>query len=129
MIFAIDYHGKHQVPALAILLAAAAAAQGPPDTLVSPEVHADRSVTFRLRAQKASEVTFFGDWMTIGNQEKMTKNADGVWSVTLGPLAPSVYIYSFAVDGVNMADPVNPRIKLRARTSASLVEVPSDPPA
>ena len=116
---------------LAILLAAAAAAQAPPppDTLVSPEVQPDHRVTFRLRAAKASEVTFFGDWMTIGTQEKMTKGSDGVWSVTLGPLAPSVYIYSFTVDGINIADPVNPRIKLRARTSASLVEVHSDPPA
>jgi len=35
-------------------------------------------------------------------------------------------IYSYTVDGLAMADPVNPRIKLRANTSASLVEVPGD---
>ena len=114
---------------LAFFFAALAMAQTqpPPDTLVSPEVHSDRRVTFRIRAPKASEVTFFGDWMPIGTQEKMTKNADGVWGVTLGPIAPSIYIYAFTVDGMTIADPVNPRIKLRARTSASLVEVPSDP--
>jgi enterochelin esterase-like enzyme len=100
-----------------------------PDTLVSPEVRPDCRVTFRIRAPKASEVTFFGDWMPVGSQEKMTKDSDGVWSVTLGPLAPSIYLYSFTLDGVTIADPVNPRIKLRSRTSASMVEVPAETPA
>jgi enterochelin esterase family protein len=115
----------------AFFFAALALAQTPPppDTLVSPEVHSDRRVTFRIRAPKASEVTFFGDWMPVGTQEKMTRNTDGIWSVTLGPIPPSIYIYTFTVDGITMADPVNPRIKLRARTSASLVEVPSEPPS
>ena len=46
-----------------VLLASAAAfAQAPlVDTLVSPEVHSDRRVTFRVRAPKASEVSLFGD--------------------------------------------------------------------
>ncbi|MEO8130427.1 MAG: alpha/beta hydrolase-fold protein [Bryobacteraceae bacterium] len=113
---------------LAALFVAGTAAQ-PPDTLVSPEVMPDHRVTFRLRAPKASDVSFFGDWMKIGTSEKMTKDDGGIWSVTLGPLAPSTYIYSFTVDGMTIADPVNPKIKLRARTSASLLEVPSDPPA
>jgi enterochelin esterase-like enzyme len=52
-----------------------------------------------------------------------------VWSITLGPFEPSIYIYSFNVDGVAIPDPVNPRIKLRARTSASMVEVRDDTPA
>ncbi|MGH9657363.1 MAG: alpha/beta hydrolase [Bryobacteraceae bacterium] len=116
--------------ALALSIAAQSLAQPPrADTRVSPEVHPDRRVTFRVRAPKASEVTFFGDWMTAGAIQKMTRDASGVWSVTLGPLEPSVYIYTFAVDGLTIADPVNPRIKLRARTSASLVEVPGDTPA
>ncbi len=97
--------------------------------LVSPEIHADHRVTFRIQAPQADMVTFFGDWMPVGKQEKMTKDEQGVWSVTLGPLPPSIYLYSFTVDGVTMADPVNPRIKLRSRTSASMVEVPSDSPA
>jgi enterochelin esterase family protein len=95
--------------------------------LVSPEVHADRTVTFRIAAPKASEVTFKGDWHN--DPLKMTKAADGVWSLTVGPLPPAIYIYSFTVDGIAMADPVNPRIKLRARTSGSLVEVPAETPS
>src|SRR4051795_2089501 len=34
-----------------------------PPAVNSPEVHPDGRVTFRIRAPKASEVTFFGDWM------------------------------------------------------------------
>jgi enterochelin esterase family protein len=44
-------------------------------------------------------------------------------------MEPSIYIYGFTVDGMDIADPVNPAVKLRARTSASLLEVPGDPPA
>jgi enterochelin esterase family protein len=69
------------------------------------------------------------DYMPAGTREAMTKDAEGVWSVTIGPLDPTVYIYTFNVDGITMADPVNPNIKLRARTSASMVEVPGDPPS
>jgi enterochelin esterase-like enzyme len=113
-----------------LLMASCAWSQPPaPDTLVSPDVHSDHRVTFRIRAPKASEVTFFGDWMPVGSQEKMIKDSEGVWSVTLGPLPPSIYLYTFTVDGITIADPVNPRIKLRSRTSASMVEVRADSPA
>jgi enterochelin esterase-like enzyme len=108
------------------LLALTVFGQQRADSLLSPEVHPDRRVTFRIRAPKASEAAFTGDWMKPNTSEKMTRDAEGVWSVTVGPLAPSIYIYTFSVDGVTMADPVNPRIKLRARTSASLVEVPGE---
>jgi len=107
--------------------------RGPQDTLVSPEIHADRTVTFRLRAPHASEVTLTGDWLAApetptGGTMAMTKDSEGVWSVTSTPLEASMHLYFFTVDGMNMADPVNPRMKLRTRTSASLVDVPGDPP-
>ena len=94
---------------------------------VSPEVHPDGRVTFRIRAPRASKVEVSGDWKP-GQLEEMTKDADGVWSTTLGPFEPSIYIYAFTLDGLAIADPVNPRVKLRARTSASLVEVPARTP-
>jgi hypothetical protein len=100
-----------------------------PASIVSPEVHGDSRVTFRVQAPKATDVKFFGDWMPVGTPEPMTKGADGVWSITVGPLEPSIYIYHFVVDGMTIADPVNPRMKLRARTSASLVEIPPKEPA
>lgn len=107
-----------------MLIALTAFAQTPPpDNLVSPEVHADGKVTFRIRAAKANEVTLFGDWLPVGSKHPMTKDAEGIWSATVGPIEATIHLYSFTVDGVTMADPVNPRIKLRQRTSASLVEV------
>ena len=123
---------------LLLSLAAAALAQAPagrgaappPDTLLSPEVHPDRTVTLRLRAPKATDVKVTGEWMLDYPSSKLplSKDAEGVWSVTVGPLTPNVYLYSFNVDGMEIADPINPTIKLRARTSASLVLVPGGQP-
>jgi enterochelin esterase family protein len=107
-------------------------ARGIQETLVSPEVHADRTVTFRLYAPKAAEVTITGDWMATlesrtGGIAKMTRGADGVWTFTSPPLEPSIHLYFFTLDGLSIADPVNPVLKLRNRTSGSLVEVPGNP--
>jgi enterochelin esterase-like enzyme len=41
----------------------------------------------------------------------LTRDAQGVWSTTAGPLAPDFYSYSFTVDGVRTLDPKNPTIK------------------
>ncbi len=126
---------KYMPWACAVVLAAGAAGQQarraptPNDTLKSPEVSADRHVTFRIFAPKASEVTLTGDWLGSTPPPKLGKDERGVWSITLGPFEPSIYIYSFTVDGVATPDPVNPKIKLRARTSASLVEVADERPA
>jgi enterochelin esterase family protein len=83
----------------------------PNDRLVSPGVHPDRKVTFRIYAPKASEVTAFGDWVSAPGPVKLEKDADGVWSVTVGPLVPDFYSYAFTVDGVKTLDPKNPIIK------------------
>ena len=120
--------------ACALALAGVAAGQPrreatPNDTLKSPEVSPDRHVTFRVFAPKASEVTLTGDWLGSAPPPKLNKDERGVWSITLGPVEPSIYIYSFNVDGMSIPDPVNPRIKVRARTSASMVEVKDDTPA
>lgn len=102
--------------------------------LVSPEVHPDRTVTFRIEAPKAFKVEIAGEWLssnraeTTVNGSAMTRDDNGVWSATVGPLEPNTYIYSFNVDGMNIADPVNPSIKLRARTSASMVTIPGNQP-
>ena len=84
---------------------------GPP--LVSPEVKADNTVTFRFRAPNAQQVTLIGE--LDGKTYPMTKDEAGVWSVTIGPLAPDVYNYQFNVDGVIAMDPVNPAVKLGFR--------------
>src|SRR5437660_2560751 len=99
-----------------------------PAPIVSPEVLPDHRVTFRIRAPKASEVTLTGDWLGTTPAPKLTKDDAGVWSVTLGPFEPSIYIYNFNVDVLAIADPINPRMKLRASTSPSLLQVPADTP-
>ncbi len=123
---------RFHVPVLTFalsLLALSAFAQTPaPTGPASPVVHADRTVTFRVSAPQATLVTLSGDWMPVGKPENMTKAADGVWSITTEPLAANGHLYWFNLDGLAIADPVNPRIKLRQRTSASLFEVPADTP-
>ncbi|MEZ5399256.1 MAG: alpha/beta hydrolase-fold protein [Bryobacteraceae bacterium] len=109
-----------------LLFAAAGAllAQNSTPPVKSPEVHADGRVTFRIRAPNAASVALVTDWMGRGESKPLAKGDGGVWSLTLGPLEPSTYIYGYVVDGVTMADPVNPRVKLRAFGSGSFVEVP-----
>jgi enterochelin esterase-like enzyme len=83
-----------------------AAAPAPAPRLDSPNISADHHVTFRIRAPKASEVTFNGDWIGATNMP-MTKDDAGVWSITVGPLDPQLYGYWFTVDGVRTVDPSN----------------------
>ena len=86
--------------------AAAPQAAARPAPVKSPEIHPDRSVTFRLSAPKATEVTLNGSWDNATDL-KMTKDESGVWSTTIGPLAPQLWGYWFMVDGVKALDPSN----------------------
>jgi len=114
------------------LLASAATAQPqmprreptPNDTLVSPDVQSDHRVTFRIYAPKAGEVTIRGDWMEGSGSQKLDKDDKGVWSATVGPLAPDFYSYSLTVDGVKTIDPKNAMIKQGVTSLDNMFEVP-----
>jgi enterochelin esterase family protein len=93
---------------------------------VSPEVSADRKVTFRLRAPNAKEVSVTGE--VPGGPHKMTKDDQGVWSVTVGPLAPELYGYTMVADGLRFADASNPNIKPMRSPTTSILDIPGDPP-
>jgi hypothetical protein len=110
---------------------AAARAQGPPPAVRSPDVHGDRRVTFRLRAPDAARVELVGEVLQGKGPQTMTKGADGVWSITIGPLPPEIWIYNFRVEGVDLPDPANISQMPRAAGTAisSFVEVPGDGPA
>ena len=115
----------------ALALVTTAGAQGPPPAVRSPEVHADRTVTLRLRAPSATSVELVGEVLRGTGPQAMTKGADGVWSVTVGPLPPEIWIYNFRVQGVDLPDPANISVMPRAAGTAnsSFVEVPGDTPA
>ena len=93
--------------------------------ITSPEVASDRRVTFRLRAPDAKTVTVSGDF---GNDAEMRRSPDGIWSVTVGPLDPEMYVYYFTADGVRFTDPSNPQLKIGyvTSTTTSLLTVPGD---
>jgi len=113
--------------ALVIVCAAVSLSQPAARRLVSPEVSPDRRITLRFAAPKASEVVLrFSEGAS--QSHPMTKDENGVWSVTIGPVEPEIYTYSFLVDGVKTIDLANPAIKVGAAIDASVVEVPGDPP-
>jgi enterochelin esterase-like enzyme len=108
--------------------AAPGGGRGRGPALVSPEVSADRKVTLRYAAPNAQQITVSGE--LDGKTYPMTKGENGVWSVTIGPLAPDIYTYSFNVDGVVALDPRNTNTKMGygGFGPVSTVEVPGDGP-
>jgi enterochelin esterase family protein len=95
---------------------------------VSPEIHPDRTVTFRLFAPKASEVVLMGSpgiLEVIKKPLPLKRDDKGVWSLTVGPLAAGFYTYGYAIDGgLRMPDPANPNLELRRWGPTSLFIVP-----
>ncbi len=92
------------LPAMTLYAQLGRGPQGP--RVVSPEILADKKVTFRLPAPKAEAVVLNGNW-DMGMNIPMTKDEQGIWSVTVGPLGEQLWGYSFSVDGVKVLDPGN----------------------
>ncbi len=108
----------------ALCVGSAPGAQSPP--LVSPELLPDGSVTFRLRAPKATEVKISGQF---GPEAVMGKDTQGVWSVTLPAVPAGIHEYHFSVDGLNVIDPQNSMIKPQRWPGSSILQVPASPAA
>lgn len=103
----------------------APAGRGSQPTVVSPEVMADRTVAFRVYAPKAEAIRLSaGDIQGLGQNTQLTKSAEGVWSLTVGPVAPGAYRYNFNIDGVATVDPRNPATSESNNNTWSLVNVP-----
>jgi enterochelin esterase-like enzyme len=92
--------------------------------VVSPEVHADKSVTFRYLAPNAQMVKLSAQFEKA--PVEMTKGEQGIWSVTVGPINPDIYPYSFQVDGITVMDPANVAFFPNERFKASLVDIPAN---
>jgi enterochelin esterase family protein len=99
-----------------------------PPYVVSPKVNPDRTVIFSYLAPNATTVLLGGGQFGAVDVP-MSKNTEGVWSVTVGPVKPDIYPYSFRVDGVTINDPANTYLFPNERFKGSLVEIPSDIPA
>ena len=96
------------------------------ERIVSPVVHPDRTVTFSFYAPDAEEVFVYTQFTE--DEQIMKKDERGVWSVTLGPAEPEIYVYGFVVDDVEMADPWNRYVLVNEWPTRSIVEIPGDEP-
>lgn len=113
---------------LGLALLAPALGQAPrPGPVESPVVHPDRTVTFSLRAPQARKVELSAQFLPANRP--LVADSNGVWQVTVGPVAPNLYPYAFVVDGLNVADPANPELFPNERFKSSLVEIPGDRPS
>ena len=88
--------------------------------VVSPEIHDNNTVTFRLKAPKATKVQVTGDFLPTQKFKTssgefdgpgvadLKEGKDGVWEFTTPkPLKSELYSYSFIVDDLKMMDPSN----------------------
>lgn len=88
--------------------------------VVSPEIHDNNTVTFRMKAPKAVKVQLTGDFLPTQKIKTpfgefdgpgvvdLKEGKEGVWEFTTPePLKPELYSYSFIVDDLKMMDPSN----------------------
>ena len=108
---------------IALLMSAAAYAQQAlwnTEDVISPEIHGNNTVTFRLNAPQALKVEVTGDFlppqktqtpmgeMDAPGSAALVKNDKGVWEYTTpAPLLPELYSYTFVIDGAKVTDPAN----------------------
>jgi enterochelin esterase-like enzyme len=116
-----------KVSLIVLCLPMVATAQVPaaPPPYVSPEVHADGSVTLRFRAPNAQKV----DMVLEGAVTPMQQGSDGLWSATTAVLTPEIYAYHFVVDGTQILDPKNTDVRDNFLSLSSNLTVPGTPPA
>lgn len=83
-----------------------------------PKIQTDLSVIFRMKAPDAKKVQ-----IDLGKLYDMTKDGQGVWSVTTDPQVPGFHYYSLVIDGVKVADPASESFYGMGRM-ASAIEIP-----
>ena len=76
-------------------------------SVVSPEVKND-TVTFRLRAEYATDVKLYGSWMpSYFDTAQLRRGENYIWEFFNDTATTEIYTYHFIVDGVAMSDPSN----------------------
>jgi enterochelin esterase-like enzyme len=108
------------------------AADAVPKADIITQVLPDRRVVFRLKAPDARQVSvlvgFSNPPTAMAPSYPLTKDDQGLWSATVGPLKPDMYEVQFNVDGLMIADPGCPMLKPQRQVNTSLLEIPGDPP-
>jgi enterochelin esterase family protein len=102
--------------------------------VISPEVHDDQRITFRLRAPDAQSVALTGGpiLLALGRSNApvpFERGADGIWALTVGPVKPNMYVYRLLVNGVAVVDPNNTLAGAGAQPGYSTVVVHGSGPA
>jgi enterochelin esterase-like enzyme len=96
-----------------------------PVVIKSGEILPDNSVIFRLLSMDATTVAVSGDWMPgFGTSVPMVKNDTSLWTLTVGPLRPELYSYTFLINGVRVVDPNNPIVKRDGTRNESMLFIP-----
>jgi enterochelin esterase-like enzyme len=79
--------------------------------VVSPEVNDDQTITFRLKASHVQKAELTGGPILLALKSKQpipfVKSTDSLWTLTVGPVKPDIYVYRFVLDGVQVVDPNN----------------------
>ncbi len=83
-----------------------------------PRILPDHSVVFQIRAPQAKQVQ-----IDLHKVYDMTKNVEGIWTVTTEPQGPGFHYYSLIIDGVTVADPASETFYGMSRM-ASGIEIP-----
>lgn len=109
------------------LLSGSAFSQFQQNPVVSPDIHENGSVTFRLMAPTADSVKISGSWMQgWGAAIQLEKGEDGIWERTFNDLTPDYYNYFYNVDGVRTVDPNNPWVIRDVRNTFSALILPGE---
>lgn len=103
-------------------------------SLISPEVASDGRIIFRVKAPDAKRVELTGGPMLLalgrpGKNIPFAKGHDGVWSLSVGPVKPNMYVYKFIIDGATVADPNNTLTGFADQPAYSTVVVHGEGPA
>jgi enterochelin esterase family protein len=96
--------------------------------IISPEIHEDNTVTFRVQAPEADEVKLTGDWMPaegwVPGSVIMEQDENGFWSYTTAVLEPEFYGYAFLIDGIRTNDPNNVFVSRDIATNTNILLIP-----
>jgi enterochelin esterase family protein len=101
--------------------------------VISPEVHDDQTVTFRVRVPGADEVLLSSYVLlpALGHEAPVPFELgdEGTWTLTIGPVPPNIYPYRLVIDGATVPDPNNTMARYANQPPYSQLVVHGDGPA